>query len=246
MNRHARPRASEAWSRVRALPAVAVLLAGLAHGTAVAQPAGPAQLYEAPPPAGSAWLRFFNALPGEVALRPDFLPPRSIGTAPAQRPAPFVVVERVAGRRLTLEISAGGGSGRATLTVTPGSYNTVLLHAGPDGSPAATLVVDDAEFNRARARLSFYNAVPDCAAAGLRLGAGGPAVFEGVPALNARSRGVNPVTAEVVAACGAATAPPVALEGLEAGGTYSLWLVPGPAGVPLAFLQRDTTARRAP
>ncbi len=199
------------------------------------------QVYDPVPPRGSAYLRLVNVLPGEVTARPDFLPQQRLGTAPAQRVMAFTAVENVANRNLRLEFQEGARRGQASFRIEPGSFVTVLLHATADGALAATPVVDTADFNRARARLAFYNAMPDCAAATLAIHPGGPAVFEAVPSLATRARSVNPVAAQIRGTCGERASAPFALEGLEAGGMYSIWLISGGAQ-PAAFLTRDTTA----
>jgi len=208
-----------------------------ATGSAWAQ----AQVYDPVPPRGSAYLRLVNVLPGEVTARPDFLPQQRLGTAPAQRVMPFTVVENVANRQLRLEFQEGARRGQASFRIEPGSFVTVLLHATADGGLAATPVVDSPDFNRARARLAFYNAMPDCPAAAVAIQPSGPMVFEGVPSLATRARSVNPVAAEIRGQCGERASATFSLEGLEAGGMYSIWLISG-TGQPLAFLTRDTTA----
>lgn len=215
--------------------------------TAVLLAAAPAaawaqsQVYDPVPPRGSAYLRLVNGLGGEVQARPDFLPAQRLGTAPEQRVMAYTAVENVAGRALRLEFQEGQLRGSATLRVEPGSFNTVLLHRTAEGI-AATAVVDTADFNQTRARLAFYNALPDCPAATLALLPAGSPIFEGVPALGTRARSVNPVTAQVRAACGDRAAAPIALQGLEAGGMYSIWLMGAGSDVS-GFITRDTTAR---
>lgn len=199
-----------------------------------------AAVYDPVPPRGSAYLRLVNVLPGEVTARPDFLPQQRLGTAPAQRVMAFTAVENVANRQLRVEFQEGNRRGQASFRIEPGSFVTVLLHATPAGTLAATPVVDSADFNRARARLGFYNAMPDCPSASLSIHPAGPAIFEGVPSLATRSRSVNPVSAEIRGQCGDRASAPFALEGLEAGGMYSIWLISGTQ--PTAFLTRDTTA----
>ena len=199
------------------------------------------QVYDPVPPRGSAYVRLVNVLPGEVTARPDFLPQQRLGTAPAQRVMAFTAVENVANRQLRLEFQEGGRRGQATLRIEPGSFVTVLLHSGASGSLSATPVVDVADFNRARSRLAFYNAMPDCPAAALTINPAGPAIFDAVPSLGTRARSVNPVAAEIRGQCGDRASAPFALEGLEAGGMYSVWLISG-TPVPTAFLTRDTTA----
>lgn len=199
------------------------------------------QVYDPVPPRGSAYLRLVNVLPGEVTARPDFLPQQRLGAAPAQRVMAFTAVENVANRQLRIEFQEGQRRGQASFRIEPGSFVTVLLHATANGGIAATPVVDSPDFNRARARLAFYNAMPDCAAAGISIQPSGPAVFEGVPSLATRARSVNPVAAEIRALCGDRGSAPLTLEGMEAGGMYSIWLISG-APQPQAFLTRDTTA----
>lgn len=199
------------------------------------------EVYDPLPPRGSAYVRLVNVLPGEVMARPNFLPEQRLGTAPTQRVMAFTTVENVATRQLRLEFQEGSRRGQATLRVEPGSFVTVLLHAGANGALTATPVVDLADFNRARARLAFYNAMPDCAAAALMITPAGPAIFEGVASLTTRARSVNPVAAEIRGQCGDRASAPFALEGMEAGGMYSVWLMSGAAG-PTAFLTRDVTA----
>lgn len=217
-----------------------LLAALLSLGTAGAAWAQ-GQVYDPVPPRGSAYLRLVNVLPGEVTARPDFLPQQRLGTDPAQRVMPFTAIENVANRQLRLEFQEGSRRGQASFRIEAGSFVTVLLHATAGGTLAATPIVDSADFNRARARLAFYNAMPDCPAATLAIQPSGPAVFEGVPSLATRSRSVNPVSATIRGQCGERASPAFALEGLEAGGMYSIWLI-NSSGQPSAFLTRDTTA----
>jgi hypothetical protein len=188
--------------------ATLAVLAGAAAPAAALAQGGQAAVYDPLPPPGSAYVRFVNALGGELALKPDFLPAQRLGTEPAGRVTPYAVVEKVAGRSLRLEASLGGRSGQAALKAEPGSYVTVILHRAADGGVAATPVVDQPDFNRARARLSFYNAAPDCPAASLAI-EDGPVVFDGVAAGTAKARSVNPVTAQLKASCAAQAAPGV-------------------------------------
>lgn len=200
-----------------------------------------AQVYDPVPPRGSAYVRLVNVLPGEVTARPDFLPQQRLGVAPAQRVMAFTVVENVANRALRLEFQEGARRGTANFRAEAGSFVTLLLHAGPNNTLVATPIVESTDFNRARARLAFYNAMPDCPAASLTIHPSGPAVFEGVSSLASRARSVNPVAAEIRGQCGERSSPAFPLEGLEAGGMYSIWLISG-ATQPAAFLTRDTTA----
>lgn len=222
---------------------IVAVLSGLAAGAAPALPAhAQGEVYDPAPPRGSAYVRIVNTLPSEIQMRSDFLPALRLGTAPAQRGIPYTVVENVAGRALRFEVAEGERRGQGTLSAAPGAFLTVIIHRGPGGNPAATAVSEDTDFNRARARLAFYNAMPDCPAAGVQLQPAGQAVFADVPTLQSRARSVNPVTAQVRAVCGTRTSTDFALQGLEAGNMYSIWLIPDGRGAPDAFLLRDTTA----
>jgi len=218
------------------------LAAGLLALFGVAEARAQGQVYDPVPPRGSAYLRIVNGVEGELNARPDFLPVQRLGSAPAQRAMPFTVVENVANRQLRVEFQEGQRRGQISLRIEAGSFVTLLVHRAGDGL-AATAITDVPDFNRARSRLAFYNGMPDCPAATLALFPAGPVIFEGVPVMSTRARSVNPVTAQIRASCGERAAAPVALEGLEAGGMYSIWLIGGGGGAaPVAFLSRDTTA----
>ncbi len=212
--------------------AVAMVLAAM---PAVAQEA----LYGAQPPPGSAFVRFVNATGSVVTVHPSFLTAASLGTDGPARVGPYAVVEHVAGKALPLEVQSEGQSARATLTVAPDSFNTVLVREEV-GKLSAAVVKDGAEFNQARARLSFYNATPSCAAAGLALAPAGTAVFSDVAPGQVRTRSVNPVKAAVRASCTGQTAADVMLDNMEVGGSYSVWLML-PGGHAATFITRDTT-----
>lgn len=203
------------------------------------------QVYDPAPPRGSAYVRIVNGVEGEVQARPDFLPQQRLGTAVTDRVMAYTVVENVANRQLRVEFQEGQRRGQASFRVEPGSFTTLLVHRGADGALAAAIITDTADFNRARAKIAFYNGLADCPAAALALLPSGPAIFDGVSALQTRARSVNPVNAQVQASCGPRQTAPIDLAGLEAGGMYSIWLIGGGGNVG-AFLTRDTTARYRP
>jgi len=222
----------------KGLLGLAMILICLA-GRAVAQ----GQVYDAQPPAGSAYVRVVNALPGAAELRSPAFDTRRLGTQAAQRVMDYMVVPNVAGRPLRLDFAEGERRGQASIRLEPGSFVTVLLHRNAAQAVSATALVEQTEFNRARARLAFYNALFDCPEAGLSLLPGGQAVFAGVPALQTRSRVISPVSAELRAQCGDRATAAFPLSGLEAGGMYSIWLMAGQDGALGAFVTRDSTAR---
>ncbi len=198
-------------------------------------------LYDPVPPRGSAYVRFVNATASELALAPQFLPPRTLSADAGGRVSPYAAVERVAGRQLMVEARQGGTTSRLTFQAAPDSFLTVLLRPGPGGVEAVP-VPDQPEFNQLRARLSFYNVSPACAEGALMIEPGGQAVFAEVVPGGVKTRSVNPVTAQLRATCAGQSTAPFALEGLEPGGMYSIWLM-NPGGLPVAFVSRDTTAR---
>ena len=214
-------------------------LLAFAAVAAIGRAAGQEALYGAQPPRGSAFVRFANATGNPVELRPDFLPAQTLGTAQGDRVSSYAVVERVAGRALELRLQGGDNTARATLQVAPDSFATVLVR-NEAGGLTATVSADSADFNQARARLTFYNATPDCPAGSLALVPAGAPIFTGVEAGSSRSRSVNPVKATVQAGCKGQTAADVPLENMEIGGSYSVWLMlPGTA--PVTFITRDAT-----
>ena len=224
-------------------PFLAVLMAAIPVGAQT--PPGQAQVYDPEPPPDSAYVRFVNTMGEEVSLRPAFLPALKLGTRPAERVTVYNVAQRVSGNReMVVEASAGRRTGRIVLHLQPKSFNTVLLQPQGDGGITATPIVDQADFNRARARLSFYNAATDCPDASVLLAPSGPAVFPPpvAPGTTA-SRTVQPVAAQLRAGCAGQVAPDVPLEGLEAGGMYSIWLMRPEGRALVAFVGRDTTAR---
>ena len=224
-------------------PVLAVLLGTLP--AAAQTPPGQAAVYDPEPPPDSAYVRFVNTMGEEIALRPAFLPPLRLGTKPEERVTIYSVAPRVAGNReLVVEATAGRRTGRVVLRLQPRSFNTVLLQPQGDGGIVATPIVDQTDFNRARARLSFYNAAANCADASVLLSPSGPAVFPGPVASGATAnRTVQPVSAQLRAGCAGQSAPDVALDGLEAGGMYSIWLMRPDGRALVAFVGRDTTAR---
>jgi hypothetical protein len=199
------------------------------------------QVYDPLPPAGSAYIRFVNALDTELTVRLDAVPGQHLGVGLDQRVTAYFVVERVAGRNLPLDAQAGSRSGHLGVQAEPGSYVTMVLRRARGGDVEAIPIVDHSEFNQARARLSFYNATTDCVSAALALDPDGPAVFQDVNPGTVKTRSVNPVNARLSASCAGLPPASLALDGLEPGGVYSIWLM-APDGRSTAFLTRDTTA----
>lgn len=121
----------------------------------------------------------------------------------------FTTVENVANRQLRLEFQEGARRGQATLRVEAGSFVTVLLHAGPNNTLVVTPVVDAPDFNRARARLAFYNAMPDCPTGALSIMPRGRRCSRASPA-SRPARAPVLVTAQIRATCGERASAPCA------------------------------------
>jgi hypothetical protein len=218
-------------------PARCLLSAALAASLAAPVAAQP-QLYGPQPPAGSAFIRFVNATGAEISVRPDFLPAQNLGITPAARIGVYRTVERVADRTMSLEVREGERRASTTLRTAPGNFVTILIQPAPGGGITAQAVQDGGDGNQARARLAFYNTLPDCPAAALSIDPDGPTVFADVAPGASKSRSVNPASARLLASCGDRGAPAFPLEGLEAGSRYSIWLMPGTT-TPAAFMTRD-------
>lgn len=228
------------WARIPIRSLGSLLLLTGFSGAATAQN----QVYDPLPPAGSAYVRFVNAAESAITVKPDFVGVQLLGTAASQRVSPFMPIEKVAGRALSLEVQAGPRSVRASLKADAGSYVTVLIRSDSANGLVVVPVVDNTEFNQSRARLSFYSA-SSCAAASLTIDPDGPIVFPNVAAGTAKARSVNPVTAKIHASCEGKPVPSIGLEGMEAGGMYSVWLM-GAGVSPQSFLTRDVTAKYHP
>ncbi len=196
-------------------------------------------LYAQRLPEGTVYIRFANALPAAASLQTDFAGRVDLGADGAARISPYFVAETAGSKKLSVPVSADGKTTTATFTPKSGTFITVVLHPSADGVTAA-IVTDKPEFNQLKARLTFYNATPDCAGGALAEG-NGRAVFSAVPANAAQARSINPVSAVVTASCATGKVPPLDLGKLTEGGLYSVWMMQ-PADKLTAFLAHDTIA----
>lgn len=220
--------------------AVYLALALTAPASAWAQVA----LYGAQPPKGSAYVRFVNAADEDIEVRDDFGAPQTLGQAQTTRVGPYAVVEKVAGKSFTVTLKVSGKPQSAALAFTPDSYNTVLLR-DVAGHVTATVVSDGTEFNQAKARLSFYNATADCAGGAMTLAQGNTAVFSDVAPAQVKTRSVNPVKADVQVVCTGQAPAATTLDNMEAGKSYSVWLMKLD-GEPTGFVSKDITLAYKP
>ena len=213
------------------LPALLVVLAATG---AQAQPL----LYSQRLPEGTVYIRLASALPAAATIGTDFAGPVMLGNTDAARISPYFVAGSAGGKTVSLQVTEGAKSYTATIQPKSGTFITVVLQEKA-GGVAAAIVVDHPEYNQLKARLTFYNATDDCSSASLT--EGGKPVFSSVATNGGQARSINPVTATVVAMCGADKVKPLDLGKLDEGGLYSVWLMK-PAGQLVSFMARDTIA----
>jgi len=197
-------------------------------------------LYEQRLPDGWGLLRYLNTLEQPLALRGEFDLPRNLGTEPAQRLTPFHIIENVAGRTLEASVTVGGEVTRIRFDLTPNAFSTLLL-LREEGRIVARVLRDSTEYNQLRARLTFYNAAPECGPATLSLDPGGQSVLADVAPGAMRARTVAPAAARVRTSCRGDRVGPIDLGRLEAGQLRSVWLI-APGGQPVLFGATDTIA----
>ncbi|BAR47364.1 hypothetical protein [Methylobacterium ajmalii] len=196
-------------------------------------------LYEDRLPDGYAYVRFANASPDRLDLKPvGFADPMSLGTTGQERVSPYYIVEGVAGRRVEVKVE---GAKPLEIELKPAGIHTVLIDKA-DGRLGTKVVLDQSELSQTKARLAFYNAMPSCAAAGLYLEPKGQPVLVDVGPNIMRGRSVNPApNPRMRAACGTTRVAELDLGPLDAGGQYSVWLI-APGGTPNAFLSKNRIA----
>ncbi len=198
-------------------------------------------LYGKQPPRGSAFVRFVSTLPQGVVVRTEGRADVPLGTAVADRVAPYEVIENAGARKLDMNV----GASHFTYQPQPDGYATLVLAKDGSGGVTMTPIVDKAEFNQTRARIAFYNLVPGCQAATLALDPGGQAVFTDVTFGDTKSRAVNPVHASIKAVCPSGAKSTLALSGMEIGSSYSIWFAASDAE-PALLLTKDASAHYDP
>lgn len=218
---------------------IAARLLCLALAVAPAAASAQPMLYAQRLPEGTVYVRLANGLAGAASIETGFAGQVSLGGDGGSRISPYFVAGESGGKPATLQVTTDGQTRPARFTPPTGSFVTVVLHPAEDGIQAA-VITDKPEYNQLKARLSFYNATPDCGGGALNEASGRP-VFSAVAANAGQSRSINPVAATVTAACASGKAPPLDLGRLEAGGQYSVWLMRLPGGLT-AFLAHDTIA----
>ncbi|MBP6893845.1 hypothetical protein ABIC63_000213 [Pseudacidovorax sp. 1753] len=215
--------------RALVLPAVSAFVTLPAQ----AQDGALSQLYAARPPAGSSFVRVVNPTTETLLVQ--------VADGPAQRIGPQTPATSYAivagGRPFAVQV---GGKKSATLEVQPDRFGTWVLRR--EGSAYAFTAIDDTGDvpDALKAELRFYNLVPGCAKAQLQIAPAGTPVVRDVAPMAAGARSVNPVQAQLAAACGGATSAAQALPALQAGDHLSLFMT-GTADKPVLTMQPART-----
>lgn len=198
-----------------------------------AQEGALSQLYAARPPAGSSFVRVVNPTAETLLVQVAGGPAQRIGP---QAPATSYAIV-AGGKPFVVQV---GGKKAATLDVKPDSFGTWVLRR--EGSGHAFTAIDDTGDvpDALKAELRFYNLVPGCAKAQLQIAPAGTPVVRDVAPMSAGARSVNPVQAQLAAACGSATSAAQALPALQAGDHLSLFMT-GSADKPVLTMQPART-----
>jgi len=223
------------------------LIAGLvvALSAFAASPCGSAgaaegRLYPSGPPNGVAYLRFVNLTPNEVTIAS----PTAKISVPADdthRVGEFDPVTPGVALRGSVEL----GEARKPIDVTLAANEFVTVAVTADGADGLTLTVFrdvPSDFNALKASLALFNLDHGCAQAQLVAGDNHLAVVSDVAPGAIGRRLVNPVNADLGAACGdPAQAAPAKLGQLNAGERYSIFLLADGSGRHVVA-QRDEQA----
>lgn len=180
-----------------------------------------AQLYAARPPAGSSFVRVVNPHVHPLQAQVAQGPVQEIG--PDRQATTYAIVKGNQPFDVRIDGKLAG-----TLQVAPDTFSTLVPRR--DGGRLSFSVIDDSAgaMDALKAELRFYNLAADCAAGQLSVSPPGPVLFKDVDPGGSAARAINPVSATLVAGCGAAVSPALALPALQPGDHYSLFLTGTP------------------
>ncbi|SIT26625.1 alginate O-acetyltransferase AlgF [Achromobacter sp. MFA1 R4] len=180
-----------------------------------------AQLYAARPPAGSSFVRVVNPHVHPLQAQVAQGPVQEIG--PDRQATTYAIVKGNQPFDVRIDGKLAG-----TLQVAPDTFSTLVPRR--DGGRLSFSVIDDSAgaMDALKAELRFYNLAADCAAGQLAVSPPGPVLFKDVDPGSSAARAINPVSATLVAGCGAAVSPALALPALQPGDHYSLFLTGTP------------------
>lgn len=211
---------------------LALGLALAAAGAARAEGAF-AQLYAARPPAGSSFVRIVNPESAPMRAQVAGGPAQDVG--PSKPATTYAIVK--GDQEFKVQVD---GKPAGALQVAPDSFTTLV--ARRDGGKVTLARIDDSggAQDALKAELRFYNLIPGCAGAALKVSPQGPTLFDDIKPQTAAARAINPVRASLAGACGAAASAELALPALQPGDHYSLFLG-GTAAVPTLTGQVSAT-----
>lgn len=186
------------------------------------------ELYPDPPPADAAFVRTVNALPD---AQTPVLGERSFPEVAPNTASDYYVVLQGEAQLEAADISE-------TLSIDAGKFYTLALHMGAAG-PAATLLEDALNDNRAKSVVSLYN-LSELASLELKTADGETAVVSGVAPLTTASVQVNPVAVNLAVFGGETAVAELGEVALERGALYSA-IVLGPADAPTLLWELSET-----
>jgi len=217
------------WMSPRRATAIATFLLAIAPAKAPASAQELTPTYEVQPPAGAAYVRAVDL------SRSGAMIGLGAGSAVAAAAGEPATIYRIVKGDEALPLALAGKPVSGRVTPPAGAFSTIVI--GTDG--AALLISDTpAAADDLKAQLRFYNLVPGCTGAVAVQDA--PPLFEGIAANTTTQRAIGSTEGPLIATCGDASSGPVKLPQLKPGDHYSLFLMPGPAGVELKG-QRDET-----
>ncbi|PZR39149.1 alginate O-acetyltransferase AlgF [Paraburkholderia fungorum] len=211
----------------------ALLSAGVAHAAAD----DVASLYGPQPPANASYLRVLNA--SSQAVRVALAGSEAPQTLAPGAVTRFSVLTPGTPARVTADGKAVAEA-TANAAVGAGDAVTVALRHDAKGWHATRIVGRYERVDGLKATLRAFNFTSGCSAK-IGVDGNGPTVFAQVAAGAQDARAINPVSAKLVAQCGAAASAALPLPALAAGDSYSLF-VTGDAAKPVLSGARDALA----
>lgn len=182
-------------------------------------------LYDPEPPADSAYVRVLAVSEQQAMQVAVDGKPRG-GKLQQGMPGDYMVIP--AGRH-TISLSAGGDSAtryKTDLTVIAGRAMTVAFDAD-DAKAAPAVFEDHANANKLKAVLAVYPLAPQAAAVDISSADGKVSVLKGLVPGTMCNITVNPIKIELAAFRAGKSLATMGLD-MEAGGTYSILLLPAP------------------
>lgn len=227
-------------SRHRARPFLMII--GLLTGVCVALPGDACRaqaigrLYASKPPPGYSYVR---VVPSHAS---PAMPPIQVNAQPINvtESAAATAYRAVPGNE-PLRLSVAGTRVSGEITLQPDSYFTVAITK--DGGEWLARSIDEGQgaADGLKARLRFFNLVPDCAAV-LKI-KDGPVVFANASFASMLSRSINPVSARLDGSCGESHGS-LDLPELHAGDSYSVFLRTDAGKIILSGQLDETEAYR--